>query len=142
MAKCRSQPGRYRLTSLGNTTHQRWYRLRSLGHICVPASTDLPNSPDPLRDMALIQIHATTMTLTKVVCAQAPIATAPLPALGRARSKMQGGANNGNFNCVYTMYDNSLGGPCAQVRQPYSTWQNNYQCTGLISTGGTVATSW
>jgi hypothetical protein len=45
----------------------------------------------------------------------------------------------GNFNCNYTMYDDTLTGNCASVTY-INNWQSNYQCTGM-STGPYLATS-
>jgi len=46
----------------------------------------------------------------------------------------------GNFNCNYTMYDDSLTGPCASVTN-VDNWQNNYQCVSSLPASAAFAMS-
>ena len=92
---------------------------------------DLPTSPANLQDMAAnpANYDAGEGGLRAGSNCASPYATlAQLESIG-----------GGNFNCQYTMYDDTLTGPCAAVTN-IQQWQNNYSCTGL-TTGGLVATS-
>jgi hypothetical protein len=96
----------------------------------VPVA-DLPTSPDNLQDMAAnpASYDAGEGGLRAGSNCASPYATpAQLESIGM-----------GNFNCQYTMYDDSLTGPCAAVTN-IQQWQSNYSCSGL-TTGGAVATS-
>jgi|GEM_PF-523029 len=92
---------------------------------------DLPTSPTNLQDMAANPNNYDTGEggLRSGNNCAAPYATlAQLESIGGT-----------GFNCIYTMYDASLTGPCASVTN-INNWQNNYACTGM-TTGGAVATT-
>jgi hypothetical protein len=100
----------------------------------VPLS-DLPNSPDPLHDMA-DPATASNFDANEGGLRAGSNCNAPLASITDLEKIGLGGAA---FPCNYNMYDDGLTGPCAQVNN-IQTWQSNYACTGL-TTGGSVATS-
>ncbi|MBS1989595.1 MAG: hypothetical protein JSS83_03705 [Cyanobacteria bacterium SZAS LIN-3] len=99
-------------------------------HTTVPIA-DLPTSPTNLQDMAANpgNYDAGEGGLRSGNNCATPYAT---------NTELQAiGWSGGNFNCIYTMYDNGLTGPCASVTN-INNWQNNYSCTGM-TTGGAIA---